>query len=160
LVDTDCPEGMAEEVRKRPGLQFARGLLGSPSVAGQVGPVDVVYLFDVLSAQAKPSWQDVLATYAGLTGCFLISNAMLDCFERTTRLMDLGEKGYYECVPAGYREDARRINLFRILDQVHPAYGCLHRDAPQYWQWGITDRDLIDTMHALGFRLAYLKPMF
>jgi hypothetical protein len=76
------------------------------------------------------------------------------------RLMDLSEEEYYECVPREYAAAARKINLYAIRDEFNAVHNCKHRDASQYWQWAITDNDLIDTMRGLGFRLAYLKSLF
>jgi hypothetical protein len=160
VVDTDAPAGLAEGLQKRPGLRFLRGNFATPQVAASVGAVDAVYFFDVLCMQANPGWKDLLALYADRARCILISSAQFDCFTHSVRLMDLSEQEYYECVPREYAEDTKKRNLFAIRDEVHPAYGCKHRDCCQYWQWAITDNDLIDCMRQLGFRLAFLKPFF
>jgi hypothetical protein len=159
LVDDHAPEGMEEELSKRPGVRFIRGNLALPDVAAQLGRVDAAYLFDVLCMQAAPDWRELLALYARRVKYILITSAQFDCFPRSTRLMDLSEEEYYECVPHEYAVDVRKLDLFAIREEVHPEYGLKHRDCPQYWQWAITDNDLLDTMRGLRFRLAYMKPL-
>ncbi len=160
VVDIHEPPGMLESFQKRPGLRFIRGDLARPDVARKLGRVDAVYLFDVLCMQSSPGgWKELLSTYAKHSDCFLITGAQFDCFPRSVRLMDLSEDEYYECVPREFAADARALNLFAIRDDISPEYGCKHRDAPRYWQWAITDNDLIDAMRGLGFRLVLLKPL-
>jgi hypothetical protein len=160
LVDNHAPDGMAEEVAKRPALRFIRGDLSRPEVARQLGDIDVVYLFDVLCMQGKPGWRELLQIYAERTRCFLITSAQFDCFPSSVRLMDLSEEAYYECVPREYAADARKLNLYAVRDEINPVYGTRHRDCSGYWHWAITDDDLIDTMRQLGFRPTLIKPLF
>jgi hypothetical protein len=160
IVDNFAPDGLEEQVQQRRGLRFIRGNFALPEVAAKIGRVDAIYFLDVLCMQARPDWKELLAMYADGTGCMVISSAQFDCFSRSVRLMDLSEEEYYECVPRDYAADARKYNLFGIRDEVDPVSGGKHRDSPRYWQCAITDRDLIDAMHGLGFRLAYLRPLF
>jgi hypothetical protein len=160
VVDTDASDGLESANSLRPAIEFIKGNFSSPAVAAEVGDVDAVFLFDVLCLQGKPSWREVLQLYASRARCLIVTSAQFDRFAKSTRLMDLDESAYYECVPREYAADARTVNLFAVRDQAHPEHGCLHRDSPQYWQWAITDDDLIETMRDLGFRLVFLKPLF
>src|SRR5262249_11790386 len=131
----------------------------SPRVAEQIGAVDVIYLFDVLYMQANPTWEQVLEMYAGRTKCFLVSNVHFNCLERTVRLIELGRNEYFNYVPA--TEDTHGYEgLFDKLDEIHPEYKCRYRDCHHFWQWGMTDKDLIDKMKRLGFRMHYYRTMF
>jgi len=39
--------------------------------------------------------------------------------------------------------------------EIHPDHKCPVKDIYDYWQWGITDADLISKMKDLGFEMAY-----
>src|SRR5262245_42827018 len=145
LVDTYVSDGLLEEVGKYPGLIYLQREIGAPEVAEQIGEVDVVFLFDVLLTQAKPTWEEVLQMYAGRTKCFLISNVQFNDFPHAVRLLDLGKEEYFRCVPYTEEEEGVR-GLFEKLDEVHPLYGSKYRDCPQFWHWALTDGALICKM--------------
>jgi hypothetical protein len=158
LVDGYATDGLRNDVATHPGLRFVNESFASARVAEQVGRADVIYLFDVLYMQADPTWEQVLEMYAPRTRCFLVSNVQFNGLDRTVRLMDLGREEYFRYVPAtrdarGYRE------LFDKLDEVHPDYGGRYRDCHHFWQWAMTDQDLIGKMRSLGFRMHYYRTM-
>jgi hypothetical protein len=127
-------------------------------VAEQIGTVDVIFLFDVLYVQADPGWERLLELYAQRAKCILISNVHFNRLERTIRLMDLGKEEYFKYVPAT-PQSAGYAHLFERLDEEHPEYGGKYRDCHHFWQWAMTDHDLIEKMRSLGFRLHYLRTM-
>jgi hypothetical protein len=159
IVDGYATDALRAEVAEHPGLTFLNESFASAKVADRIGNVDVLYMFDVLYMQAKPTWKEVLAMYAPRARCVLISNVHFRDLAKTIRLMDLGRKDYFRYAPAteeshGYKD------LFDNLDQMHPEYHCLYRDCHHFWQWGMTDGDLIDEMRRHGFRMHYYRTMF
>jgi hypothetical protein len=156
LVDGYATDQLRENVARYPGLRFIQEDFSQPRVADQIGHVDVLLLFDVLYVQANPGWQSLLETYAPRTRCMLISNVHYNRLKQTLKLMDLGEDEYFKYVP-GDRNSPGHKDLFAKLDEIHPEYKCRYRDCHHYWQWAMTDADLVAKMSALGFRMHYSR---
>jgi hypothetical protein len=151
LVDEDITAAVRRHASRHPQLSLAKGNFGAPDMPARIGPVDAVVLFDVLLHQVAPDWDEVLAMYARVGSCLVISNPQLTSRTETVRLLDLGPQRYSQLVPPGtYPAD-----LFERLDEVVPGRGCPWRDVHEVWQWGITDEDLLRTAEALGFEVAY-----
>jgi hypothetical protein len=138
-----------EEAAERPGLRLLDGDAFDPRILAEIGPVDAVFLFDVLLHMVAPDWDRVLALYAPSTSCFVIANPQWEGGDATVRLIDLGRDRFLEAVPPS----RSNVELFDRIDDWHAPQGRLYRDAMHVWQWGITDADLIAKMDALGFRL-------
>jgi hypothetical protein len=156
LVDGYSTEKLVEDVQRHVGLRFLHDDFNKPEVAAQVGDVDVVFLFDVLYVQANPGWEQLLEMYAPRTRCMLISNVHFPLLPHTVRLLDLGKDEYFKYVPAT-KDSGGYKHLFEKLDEIHPQYRVRYRDCHHYWQWAMTDHDLLDKMTRLGFRLHYLR---
>ncbi|HXG19916.1 MAG TPA: class I SAM-dependent methyltransferase [Methylomirabilota bacterium] len=129
-----------------------------PRVAAEIGPVDAVFLFDILVHQANPDWDDLLRTYAPQTEMFLLFHQSFTASRKTVRLLDLGLEEYLRQTPYKYANDSEKIERwFRTLDEMNPRFGVRNRDIPGFWQWGVTDRDLIMLMWSLGFEVEYME---
>lgn len=152
LVDTDVTERAALRAKHYPNLTVVQGNFSDPDVIRKIGPIDCVFLFDVLLHQVKPDWDEVLRNYAEIAKVIVVFNQQFTGFAKTTRLMDLGEEEYFKSVPHSKEEYS---DLFSKLDELHPQHGRPHRDAHNYWQWAITDDDLIQTMKALNYKLDF-----
>jgi hypothetical protein len=153
VVDEDFTERYLELERELPNLGHVRGNFCDRAVAEQVGKVDVVFLFDVLLHQVAPDWNEVLETYAPFCRRLAIVQPQWNG-PGTVRLIELGETEYLSAIPK--REDAHGSiydGLFDRLDEINEQRGRPWRDVHDIWQWGITDRDLIDRMATLGFGL-------
>jgi hypothetical protein len=48
-------------------------------------------------------------------------------------------------------------DLFSKMYEIHPQHQKPWRDIHNVWQWGITDRDLIQTLENLGFKMKHQK---
>jgi hypothetical protein len=155
LVDTDFTEIALERARQFPQFQAVTGNFGDPAVAGQVGDVDAVFLFDVLLHQVKPDWDEVLRLYAGRVKYLVILNQQWTK-EKTVRLLDLGRDEYFHNVPHRPDEPLYRT-LFEQMYQINPHHQRIWRDIHNVWQWGITDHDMFETAEKLGFSLQYYK---
>ena len=156
LVDTHPTAAVTERARKFPQLSLVTGNFGDETIAGQVGDVDAVLLFDVLLHQVAPDWDRVLEMYAPQTRCFIIYNQQWTGSEETVRLLELGEEEYFKNVPHDRTEEPY-VSLFLKLDEKHPDHDRPWRDVHHIWQWGITDVDLRAKVESLGLRLQFMK---
>jgi hypothetical protein len=153
VVDENFSDRYLELERKLPNLTHVPGNFGDRRVAASLGQVDVVMLFDVLLHQVAPDWDEVLEIYAPVCRRFAIVQPQWNGSD-TVRLLELGEHEYLRSIPE--RDDAHAAiydGLFDRLDQLNEQRGRPWRDVHDIWQWGITDRALIDRMAALGFGL-------
>jgi hypothetical protein len=156
LVDTDFTPAVLERQRRFPGLSLIESNFGAADVPGRVGPVDAVFLFDVLLHQVAPDWDQVLEMYAPSTRAFAVFNQQFLASEKTVRLLDLGEDEYFRNVPHDRAHPTYRA-LFDHPDEIHPQHGRRWRDVHNVWQWGIVDDDLLAVMKRLGFKLEYFR---
>jgi hypothetical protein len=142
---------MLEEASKRPGLRVLENGGLDPQTLAHIGTVDAILLFDVLLHMVDPDWDEVLELCAARTSCFVIANPQWEGGGETIRLMELGREGFLAAVPP------TQVNLdfFDRLDDWFALQLRPYRDATNVWQWGITDKDLTDKMHELGFGLGY-----
>lgn len=152
LVDTHLTENVKKRAQREPRLRLIRGSFGEKVTVDQVGPVDAVFLFDVLLHQVNPDWDVILERYATHTKYLLIYNQQWIGSGRRRRLLEMGEEEYFRNVPHA-RDEAPYDDLFAKLDAIHPDHGKPWRDVHHIWQWGITDADLEETARSLGFTL-------
>jgi len=156
FVDTSSTAIFKKQSENYKQLRSIHGNFGDERVARDVGQVDAIFLFDVLVHQVAPDWDEVLEMYAPQAQCLAIYNPQWVRSNRTVRLLDLGEKEYFQNVPHAPTE-APYDNLFQKLTQKNPGHGRVWKDIHAIWQWGITDADLQSKMEALGFRLQFYK---
>lgn len=141
-----------------PNLTLHEADFRRPIVASKIGPLDAVLLFDILVHQANPDWDDLIRTYASQTEMFVIFHQSFTASRKTVRLIDLGLEEYLNHTPYKYANDAEKIEQwFRSLDEINPSFGVKNRDFPGFWQWGVTDRDLVALMWLLGFEVEYME---
>jgi hypothetical protein len=155
MVDTHPTENTIERSKECSQLRFIRGNFGDQRIAQEIGPVDAIFLFDILLHQVAPDWDKILEMYAPQTRCLVIYNPQWIGSSLTVRLLDLGEEEYFRNVPHGSQEKPYDM-LFQKLDQPHPHHhGRTWKDVHHIWQWGVTDEDLQAKTKSLGFRLQY-----
>jgi glycosyltransferase involved in cell wall biosynthesis len=158
LVDLNFTEASIFKSQAEGALKLIRGDFGEKSVVQQIGNVDAIFLFDVLLHQVKPDWNDILKAYSEHTRYIVIHNQQWTGSEHTVRLLDLGRDEYFKNIPPGHEELPTYMALFdKIKEETDPCETRSSRDTPSVWQWGITDRDLIETMDKLGFKMQYYK---
>lgn len=133
-----------------------QGNFGDKHIAREVGQVDAIILFDVLLHQVTPDWDQILEMYAPQTQCLIIFNQQWIGSNFTVRLLDLGEKEYFQNVPHTSTEKPYD-DLFQKLYQKHPDHDRIWKDVHHIWQWGITDDDLLSKVEVLGFRMQFYK---
>lgn len=127
---------------------------GKADMPERVGCVDAVILFDVLLHQVAPDWSRVLQMYAPYTKSFIIYNQQFIASPISIRLLDLGEKEYFKNVPHNPEHPAYAA-LFSKMWEINTQHKRIWRDVHHVWQWGITDKDLIETLWQLDFKLDY-----
>ncbi len=72
LVDEDFTPEVIDRQSATSVLELVQGNFGDDRIAGRVGPVDVILLFDVLFRQVRPDWDEILDLYAAQTRCFVV----------------------------------------------------------------------------------------
>jgi hypothetical protein len=152
LVDEDFTPEVTDRQSAASVLELVQGNFGDERIAGRVGPVDVVLLFDVLFRQVRPDWDDVLEMYAAQTRCFVVVQPTYNrAQDGAVRLLDLGARPYLDMVP----DLAIHIEALEHLDDANVRRGRRWRDVHDIWQWGITRQALERKLDGLGFRLAH-----
>lgn len=153
VIDEDFTDAYLAAERRLPNLTHVHGNFGDRDVAESLGHVDLVLFFDVLLHQVDPDWDELLGLYAPLCQQMAIVQPQWNG-EDTLRLLDLGEREYLSAIPRGEPGHGNIYDdLFARLDEVNEQRGRPWRDVHDIWQWGISDRDLIARMDALGFSL-------
>ncbi|MFA6165590.1 MAG: hypothetical protein WC700_03170 [Gemmatimonadaceae bacterium] len=152
LVDTHFTNSVEKRAEYEPRVKLIQGSFGDQATVDKVGPVDAVFLFDVLLHQVSPDWDLILERYATRTKCLLIYNQQWVGSGRRRRLLEMGEDEYFRNVPHT-RDESPYDGLFAKLDSIHPDHGKPWRDVHHIWQWGITDADLEEKAGSLGFKL-------
>jgi hypothetical protein len=156
LVDTDFTDAVIKKSRSANNLSLIKCNFGEDSMLEKFGPVDAIFLFDVLLHQVAPDWNQILENYSKRTKYFIVYNQQWTASERTVRLLDLGREAYFENTPHD-EADPTYMTLFDKMHEIHPQHQRIWRDIHNVWQWGITDHDLLDCMEKLGFEMKYYK---
>lgn len=141
-----------ERTAGRLGVRTLKGNFGNAEVQSQVGPAELVLLYDILLHQVSPDWDELLTTWSGPARVVAISCPMFRG-EQTLRLPELPREEYLDLVPD---QENHRL-LHARLEEEHPERGRRWRDVHDVWQWAITDHDLRAAMERLGFELAMFE---
>jgi hypothetical protein len=155
MVDVQWTENAKRLCAQHKEISTIRANFGDPKLPERIGHVDTIILFDVLLHQVAPDWDQILKMYAPYTRSFIICNPQFIASPNTVRLLDLGKEEYFKNVPHEPSHPTYATLFSNMYEMIEP--GRIWRDAPNVWQWGITNNDLIQTMEHLGFRLAFLK---
>lgn len=123
--------------------------LGSDETLIESGDTDVVMLFDVLHHQVLPDWKEVIAKWASHTKYFIIYNPMWTVGSESLRLIDYGLEWYKANVP--YTKEKYIDDWFKNFGEFDEGNERKKRDSSNFWQFGITEKDLIVAMNELGF---------
>lgn len=150
IVDGNVTAPTREQAEHIPRVELIQGPLGAHETVDRVGRVDAAIMFDILLHQVDPNWNDVLARYASNVDTLIIHN---QCWRgpETVRFPDFDVEQYIDRVeshsPERIREWYQRHDEFNV-DQQKP-----WRDVHNYWQWGITAKDLVGTLWDLGYAI-------
>lgn len=152
LVDTRPTPAARRRSQRHPNLTLLQNNFGRPEVPEAIGEVDALFLFDVLLHQVAPDWDELLSLYASHTKRFVIYNPQWTGVGSPVRLPDLGRDEYFRQTPAR-PEQAHYQKLFANMHEMNAEHGRPWRDIHPFWQWGISDGDLVRALSSLGFRL-------
>jgi hypothetical protein len=156
IIDAHLTDATIQNARKFPMLRTLVGDFGDVSAVKSIGPVDAIFMFDVLLHQVNPDWDEILTMYSSISPCFLIYNPQYVASEKSVRLLDLGKEGYFANVPHDPDHPTYRA-LFEKMYEINPKSNRIWRDIRSVWQWGITDEDLCRKMKVLGYTMEYYK---
>jgi len=136
-----------------PQLELVESALGEEKTVEQVGTVDAAIMFDILLHQVSPNWNEFLERYSRNVGTLIIYNQGW-LGRETVRFTDLPVDEYLA--------HTYHINEGRIREwygqhaEWNDDQGKPWRDVHNFWQWGITEKDLIGVLWDLGYRIDYL----
>jgi hypothetical protein len=153
IVDQHVTDGTLSWAYNEPRAIPTQGLLGDDETIHRVGDVDVVIFFDVLLHQVAPDWDEVLAKWAPRAKYILIHNPMWTVGSETLRLPDHGFEWFKANVV--YQNEARLKDWFDRFDEFDGEQNKKKKDVHNFWQFGITQRDLLSRMMDLGFSCEY-----
>ena len=153
IVDQHITDGTLAWTNNEPRAVPTQGLFGNDETRQKVGNVDMVIFFDVLLHQVSPDWDEVLAKWAPQTKYFLIHNPMWTIGSETLRFPDHGFEWFKANVV--YQHEGRLKDWFDKLDEFDTEQNKKKKDIHNFWQFGITERDLLAKMEALGFSCEY-----
>lgn len=155
VVDRQVTRLTHERAAYYPRLELVESALGAPATIDRVGRVDCAIVFDVLLKQVSPDWNDLLAAYAEKVNSFVIFNRNWYGGAHTVRFPDFSLEEYLRRV---YHSDAARVReWFGRHDQESETPGQPWRDSCGFWQWGITQKDLVARLWDLGFRVDFFQ---
>ena len=156
MVDTDWTDSAMQTCSAHKEITIIDDNFGKSELPEKIGFVDTVILFDVLLHQVAPDWNRVLQMYAPFTKSFLIVEPIFIGAPISIRLLDLGKEGYFRNVPHDPSRPLYKA-LFEKMYEIYPEHNRIWRDIHNVWQWGITQRDLVQTLDNIGFELDYLN---
>ena len=138
-------------------LDLIEGDFFDEEILAQVGKVDVAFVFDILLHQAAPDWDEVLERLVKHTHArvILIFNPQWTASDRSVRLLDLGIERYREEAPRPHEHLLKAA--YETPDEIWEGENRRYRDLRHFWQWGITDEDLIAKMKSLGYKLEFFE---
>jgi len=147
LFDEDIHACVKTEANQYSQLELHEMDFRSPKAVEKIPHVDAIFLFYILLHQVNPNWDELLKMYAPKTDAFLIVAPQWDG-EKTIRLFDLGKDEYFKQVP---HEPTYGKHYPKLFGPQHHEV----ENVSNIWQWGITDKDLIDVMHQMDFHLTF-----
>jgi len=155
IVDQHITDGTLAWTNDESRAIPIQGLFGTDGTLEQVGDVDVVIFFDVLLHQVAPDWDEILVKWAPQTKYFLIHNPMWTVGSETLRFPDYGFEWFRANVI--YQHEGRLKTWFDNLEEMDLEQNKRKKDIHNFWQFGITERDLLSKMESLGFSMEYKK---
>ena len=150
IVDGRVTDLTRERATGFPQLELIEAPLGEQQTVDLVGEVDAAIMFDILLHQVNPDWTEFLARYAVGIDTLVIHN---QCWRgpETIRFPDLPLE---ENLRRVYHHDREGVAAwYGRHDEVHDGQQRPWRDVHNFWQWGITAKDLIGTLWDLGYRI-------
>jgi len=155
IVDQHVTPETVEWVKQSDRARTVSAMLGSEKALSEVGDVDAVAMFDILLHQVSPDWDQLISMWATKARCFILHNPMWTVGDTTLRFPDHGIEWFKANV---IYTDAKRLeDWFRHHNEFDKKQGKLQRDVHNFWQFGITQRDMLALFEKLGYRIEFLS---
>lgn len=151
IVDGNITDLTKLRAEKYDNVKLIEGMLGDRSVIERVGEIDAIIMFDILLHQVKPDWNEFLSLWSQKSDCLIIYNQNWEKTKNTVRFIDRGLEWYKQNVYFSNEENTDK--WFGEHDIYDERQGKLKKDIYNFWQWGITTQDMINTISNLGFKL-------
>ncbi|MDG2111601.1 MAG: hypothetical protein P8N02_03185 [Actinomycetota bacterium] len=150
MVDGTITDLSRERGNQFPQVEFVEAPLGDQTTVDKVGKVDAAIMFDILLHQVDPDWPEFLERYSKNIDTLIIHNQGWRGDE-SVRFPDFTVDEYLQRV---YQHDASTIQgWYDKHDEWHDQQQRPWRDVHNFWQWGITAKDLVGTLWDLGYAL-------
>jgi hypothetical protein len=154
IVDGHITETTRERARKWPQAELISGGLAAEDTVAKVGAVDAAIMYDVLLHQVDPDWTTMLERWSRQVDTLIIHNQNW-LGPETVRFPDFGAEEYIERV---FHSDPERVrSWYGRHDEMNEDEGKRWRDVHFFWQWGITQKDLVGTLWDLGYRVDFME---
>lgn len=155
IVDGIMTQLTKERAKEFPQVELIAGALGAPKIVKKVGKVDAAIMYDILLHQVSPDWNEFLAAYAENVDTLIIFNQNW-LGPETIRFVDaFPAEEYVKRVP--HTNPAAVAEWYSRHEKRNRELKRPWRDIHYFWQWGITQKDLIGTLWDLGYRIDYLS---
>ena len=149
LVDGSVTELTRQRADEFPQLELIEAALGHPQTVAEVGQVDAAIMFDILLHQVDPDWRDFLGRYGHIDTVIIHNQGWLG--PETVRFIDFDVEEYVRRVFHSSSDSVR--DWYERHDELNVTMGRPWRDVHNFWQWGITTKDLIGVLWDLGYRI-------
>jgi hypothetical protein len=158
IVDGNITHLTRERAAAWPQLELIEGALGDEEIVKRVGKVDAAIMFDILLHQVSPDWDEFLQRYSHIDTLVINNQNWLG--PETIRFPDFDVDEYVSRVL--HSSESRVREWYRQHGEFNEEQGKPWRDVHNFWQWGITLKDLVRVLWDLGYRVDYLlnKGMF
>jgi len=143
FVDETFTNAVRKKIQNYPHVELIEGDFRYKKTMDKVPSVDLMILFDVVLHQ--PEWQNMLALCVPKSKIVAIYQPQY-IGEKTIRLLDLPKDKYLELINEQEKGDYKEI--FKSPENIEK-----YKQITKVWQWGMTDKDLIEEMKKLGYTL-------
>ncbi len=156
IVDSHWTD-TAKQCCKDSGVKIVDSFIDTYLNEDKLGNTDCVCLFHFLLHQVSPDWREILRQLSSLVKIVIINNPQWINGKAGFRLTELDSNEYFSLVPHTENE-ANYKDLYNAPLEIDPLHKKPRRDLHHFWQWAITNNDLISWMNSLGYDLKYIRP--
>jgi hypothetical protein len=152
IVDGTITQLTRERAAAWSQLELIEGALGDDDTVKRVGQVDAAIMFDILLHQVSPDWDEFLKRYSHIDTLIINNQNWLG--PQTVRFPEFDVDEYVSRVL--HSSEPRVREWYQKHHEFNDEQGKPWRDIHNFWQWGITEKDLIRVLWDLGYRVDYL----
>ena len=147
----------AKQACDNAGIKIVDSFVDTYLHDGRLDNTDCVCLFHFLLHQVSPDWREILRKLSFSVKIVLINNPQWIHGKAGFRLTELDSNEYFSLVPHSESE-ANYKDLYNAPLEIDPLHKKPRRDLHHFWQWAITNNDLITWMSSLNYELKYIRP--